>query len=135
MIKLLVLVAVASVIFILLDLLWFSLMGGFFRSEIGSIARLSPNGEWNVRILPAVLVYVLMAVGLVALVLPQAVGLPQAALFGALFGFVAYGIYDLTNLATLSAWTWRFSVVDMTWGTVLVSSVSSIGFVLRKFLG
>jgi uncharacterized membrane protein len=28
-------------------------------------------------------------------------------LYGALFGFVVYAAYDLTNLATLRGWRWR----------------------------
>ena len=42
-----------------------------------------------------------------------------------IFGLVSFGIFDLTNLAILSAWTSRFVVVDMAWGmtaNVLVAS-------------
>jgi uncharacterized membrane protein len=119
-------IAVAFGVFIVLDLVWFSLAGGFFKGEIGSIARLAPDGSWDVRIGVAALAYFLMAIGLVVFVLPRATSLGAALGFGALFGFVSFGIYDLTNLATLSAWTWRFVLVDMSWGTSVNAAVAAI---------
>ncbi|MBL9083633.1 MAG: DUF2177 family protein, partial [Planctomycetales bacterium] len=35
------------------------------------------------------------------------------------FGLVLYGVYDLTNLATLEKWSLRVTIADMIWGTVL----------------
>jgi len=37
----------------------------------------------------------------------------------ALFGFVAYATYDLSNLATLKGWPVWLTVLDMAWGTLL----------------
>ncbi len=47
---------------------------------------------------------------------------------GALFGFVAYATYDLTNLSTLANWPVNITIIDMIWGTVLNSVVSVVGF-------
>ena len=120
----------ATVMFLLLDLIWFSVAGNFFKGEIGNIARLTADGAWNVRYIPALIVYLLMAVGLFAFVLPQATSITSALLLGALFGCIGYGLYDLTNLATLGAWTVRFVIVDMLWGTVLCGTVSAILFAI-----
>lgn len=53
----------------------------------------------------------------------------KAALLGGFLGLVAYGTYDLTNLATLKNWPVAMSVVDMIWGAA-VSAVSAAGGVL-----
>jgi len=45
---------------------------------------------------------------------------------GAIFGFVTYATYDLTNHATLVNWPMLMTVVDMTWGTVLSSLVALV---------
>ena len=126
--KLFLLGAGLALLFVILDLIWFQFAGAFFKSQVGSIARLTENGAWDVWLAPAVLVYVLMAVGLMVFVLPHATSLPHALALGALFGLVGYGLYDLTNLATLSAWTLKFALVDMAWGTALCACVSAVGY-------
>lgn len=134
MTKLLITGGVAFVLFIVFDFLWFSVAGNFFKSEIGSIARLSADGNWQLRIVPALLVYVLMAIALIVFVAPRVTTVPEAILFGGLFGLATYGVYDLTNFATLSAWTWRFAIVDMLWGTTLNAVVMTIILFLRRFI-
>lgn len=116
------------VAFVLLDLVWFHFIGDFFKREIASIARLSAEGNWQVRMLPALGVYVLMSIAIIFLVLPLATSLPHALMLGALFGFVSYGIYDLTNLATLADWTPKFVLVDIAWGTVLCGAGASLAY-------
>ncbi len=40
----------------------------------------------------------------------------QALSLGGLLGLVAYGTYDLTNLATLRDWPMTITVIDLAWG-------------------
>lgn len=83
----------------------------------------------------AVVFYIVYVIGIVAFVLSPALekqSWQHAALYGALFGFVAYATYDLTNLATLRGWTLKMVVVDMLWGTVLTATVATISYFLVK---
>uniref|UniRef100_A0A6C0BLF3 DUF2177 family protein n=1 Tax=viral metagenome TaxID=1070528 RepID=A0A6C0BLF3_9ZZZZ len=50
----------------------------------------------------------------------------EAALQGAALGFVIYGVYDLTNLATVDGWTPSFAIQDTLWGTLLTGTVAAI---------
>jgi uncharacterized membrane protein len=109
--------AVALAGFLVLDGLWLGVvMGSFYRTQLGPIARLSGGGFaplwWA-----AGLVYVLLAAGIAGLVVPRAATPAAALAWGALFGLVVYGVYDLTNLATLRAWPPLLTVVDIAWGT------------------
>lgn len=45
---------------------------------------------------------------------------------GAIFGFVTYATYDLTNHATLSGWPILMTIVDMAWGTTLSAAVTLV---------
>jgi len=126
------LMIVAAVLFVVLDFVWFYFAGNFFRSEISGIARLTDTGEWNVRYLPAALVYVLMSIGIVVFVYPLASSVATAFAFGALFGLVGYGLYDLTNLATLTDWTVRLAVIDILWGSFLCGTVSTMIFLVVR---
>ena len=40
----------------------------------------------------------------------------MAAAWGALFGFMTYMTYDLTNMATLRDWPLALSFIDTAWG-------------------
>ena len=75
----------------------------------------------------AVFFYAVFAVGLMAFaVLPggTATGWGRTLAYAALFGFVAYATYDLTNLATLKNWPLGLSLLDMAWG-IMISAVSA----------
>lgn len=130
--KFFTLAVVTFALFLVLDFLWFRVAGEFFKSQVGSIARLRADGSWDVLLWAGALAYVLMTIGVLVFVVLQAGSLWQAAALGALFGFVAYGIYDFTNLATLSAWTVRFVVVDVLWGTLLCGTVSAVAYALAN---
>ena len=109
-------------IFLAVDLTWLGvIMRNFYSAELGELARRRDGGlapRWSA----AILVYVLIPGGLVLFVRPllgaEASWL-RAAAWGAVYGLITYGIYDLTNLATLERWTVRLSAADMAWGAVL----------------
>lgn len=68
--------------------------------------------------------WVLLAVGCVAFVLPHAKTPTNALYGGALFGFIVYGVYNLTNKATLKQWDTKMMMTDMAWGTFLSGLVA-----------
>ena len=75
--------------------------------------------------------YLVYVVGIVALAVVPGIreGAMAGALWrGALFGFLAYATYDLTNLATIQGWPWQVSVIDMIWGTTLNTAVAAVGY-------
>jgi len=104
--------AVALLLMVALDGAWLGwLARRFYRAELGALMAES------VRWVPAALFYLLYPLGLVALALhPLPVSWFEAVLRCALVGLVAYGTYDLTNLATLRGWSLRLCIVDVAWG-------------------
>jgi uncharacterized membrane protein len=113
------------VIFVVIDFIWLSTMARLlYRPELGSLLADRP------ALTPAVVFYFLYVVGLALLIVRPAVdsGSVITALWtGSLFGLVAYGTYDLTNAATLDGWSWRVTVVDMVWGSVLTGFSAAAG--------
>lgn len=118
--------------FLALDMVWLSIMGPrLYRPALG------PLLADQFAAVPAVLFYLLYGVGLVAFgVLPAAEhGKPMMALFyGALFGLVAYGTYDLTNHSTLRNWPLSVTLADMAWGTFATGLASVFGLWIASFL-
>ena len=61
-------------------------------------------------------------------------GWASAALYGALFGFLAYMTYDATNYATLKVWTAPLALIDTGWGAFLTALATLAGYwVSRRF--
>ncbi len=61
-------------------------------------------------------------------------GLLHALIFGALLGFLTYATYDLTNLATLKDWPLRITLIDLSWGTFLGLSTSTLTYLLYTLI-
>ncbi len=119
--------------FSVLDGVWLTTVAaGFYRRQIGHLTRAKVH--WGA----AVGFYLLYVVGVVALaVAPSLAGgsLLDAAGRGALLGLVAYGTYDLTNLAVAKGWPVPVTVVDLAWGTFLTAMVASAGYGAGRALG
>lgn len=115
--------------FVVLDAIWLSLMGGWYRAQLGEM--MAPS----FRLAPAVVFYLLYLCGIVVFAVAPALesGRPGAALVqGALFGFFAYATYDLTNQATLARWPLALSLTDIAWGTALTGASAAFGAALAR---
>ena len=72
-----------------------------------------------VRVVPAAIFYFAYPVGLVFLALGGAPAtLADALLRSAVVGLLAYGTYDLTNLAVIRNFSATLAIVDMAYGTL-----------------
>jgi uncharacterized membrane protein len=113
--------------FLVLDGLWLGvLMGPTYKSLLGSLMLDQP------RLLPAAVFYLLYVLGCVIFVVLPSASWQRAARLGALLGLVAYGTYDLSNLATLQGWSAGLAVMDMAWGTVLTAICCTFGYLCAQ---
>jgi uncharacterized membrane protein len=114
--------------YVSLDMLWLGLAAkAFYKDQLGTLARRA--GETLAPSWPAVAtVYVLAVIGLALFVLPKAADAPvwQTAAWGALFGLIVYGVYDLTNYGILAGWTFRLTLVDMAWGMIVCAASAAV---------
>lgn len=115
-----------AVVFFGLDYLWLSRVAiGFYRRHIGDLLLATPNFA------AAGLFYLVYVAGIVYFAVMPAVaggGWLTALVGGAFLGLIAYGTYDMTNLATLKDWSLSVSLVDMAWGTVLTATAATAGY-------
>jgi uncharacterized membrane protein len=119
-------------VFFIIDLIWLGVVAkGFYQKNLKYI--LSPNVNWTA----AIIFYLMYIAGiLIFAVLPGVAkdSVRHAALWGALFGFFTYATYDLTNLALLKDWPLNIVVVDILWGVVLCTVVSTLSFYIARWL-
>jgi uncharacterized membrane protein len=107
-----------------LDVAWIGVVARpLYRRGIGHLMADKPD------FVAALAFYLLFAIGLmVFVVLPRVAGdWQRAAGYGALFGFMAYMTYDLTNLATLRDWPLGLSLMDTAWGCIATAIAATAG--------
>lgn len=124
---------IALPVFFAIDMVWLGLVAkNFYKDQIGFL--MTPNINWTA----AIIFYLIFIAGLVIFVISPAMEKSSwiyAILFGALFGFITYATYDLTNLATLKDWPLMVTIVDLIWGAVLAASVSTITYFIASKIG
>ena len=114
-----------------LDALWLGVIArDLYRRELGELMAA------NVRVVPAALFYLAYPAGLVALALqPQPESMSMAAWRSALVGLVAYGTYDLTNMATLRHWSVTLTLADIAWGAFASALAGTAAFAAMQRVG
>ncbi len=132
MIQNLIAYMVTAVLFFGMDFAWLSLsLAPVYKKHLGGLLMDKPN-------LPvAGLFYLVYVVGIVVFaVLPalEAGSWIRALWAGALLGLVAYGTYDMTNLATLSGWSPVVSLVDMAWGTFATGGAATAAYFIIRLI-
>lgn len=116
------------IVMIPLDFLFLGTIAkSFFQSQVGEML-----GE--VRMLPAVLFYLLYVVGIIVFVNGSAQATWQSSLvYGALFGLFCYATFELTSLALLKHWTWPVVAVDISWGAFVTAVSGTLGLLLADW--
>ena len=130
MLKFIVAYAATAIVLFGLDFIWLSRMFGFYQSQMGGLLLEKP------RLGYAAAFYAVYVIGVVVLVvLPSAStgSWVNALLGGALLGLVAYGTYDMTNMAVLKGYQLPVALVDMAWGTFVTSVAATAGTLTLAF--
>ncbi len=121
---------ISFLVFIVIDLIWLGIIAkNLYSKYLGYL--MTDNINW----FSAFIFYMIFIFGILIFVLNPALeknSLYHSIIFGALFGFVTYATYDLTNLATVKDWPLTITIIDLIWGSTLSSLTSSISFILIK---
>jgi uncharacterized membrane protein len=115
---------ISAVVMLILDAVQI-LVNRQFHAKLFKNVQKSPM---KVRIVPAILVYILMPFAVTYFAILQSKSIKEAGLKGGLLGLTIFGVYDLTNLATLDGWTVEMAIMDISWGTVMFSITSAVGY-------
>jgi len=114
----------ASVIFLVLDLIWiYGYMGTQYQGMIQRIQK----SEMVPNVGSAIVAYILLVVGLWVFVLPSTSSLRNinnqsnqttltTTLRAFIFGIVVYGLYDFTAGTVLTDFDFRLALIDVMWG-------------------
>lgn len=130
MLKFIVAYLATAIVFFGLDFVWLSRVLGFYQSHLGGLLLEKPRLGYAGAFYAA---YVIGVVVLVVLPAAAAGSWINALLLGALLGLVAYGTYDMTNMATLRGWSLQVALVDLAWGTFVTALAATVGTLVLGF--
>jgi uncharacterized membrane protein len=122
--------AVAAVVFGILDFVWLGYVGRpLYDERLGHLLAERPN------VAAAVVFYAIYIGGLTYFVTHPAItqgSWSRALVAGAIFGFVAYATWDLTNLAVLADFPSSIVPIDMAWGTFLTATTAVTTYAVSR---
>lgn len=120
------------IIFLIIDAIWiYGVALPMYQSTLGNL--INSNMTQNPALIAAAFgVYVLLVLGIVVFVMPltKNMTLLSSALYGGLYGLIAYGVFAMTNYSVLKPWTAALMFADLFWGF----SVCAIVTVCLKLL-
>ena len=124
---------IALVVFMVIDLIWLGFIAkDLYSKYLGYL--MSDKVNW----IAAVVFYLIFIGGILYFVIYPSLldqNITNLVIRAALFGFITYSTYDLTNLATIKDWPIQITIIDLIWGTTLSTSVSVISYFIIKLLG
>ena len=123
---------IAALIFLIIDIIWLSFaVKSFYRPNIGHLLLDKPI-MWA-----AAMFYIIYVCGLGVVIIEPSINFEDTLKFlfkAFMFGLVAYGTYNLTNMATVKGWSPSVVFVDMLWGGSLTAFSSYYGILIAKKL-
>jgi len=120
---------VIGVTMVALDAVWLTLNAATNRTMIAAI-QLKPM---EIRWIPAILVYLLMIAATWLFAVWKTPSWKVATAKGAALGLAMYGLYDLTNYATLIKYPLEYALRDIAWGTFLIGASALVASVVVPF--
>ena len=120
----------SALVFLIIDVIWLSFsVKSFYRPNIGHLLLETPV-MWA-----AILFYIIYVIGLAVVIIEPSLDYQNTQKFlikAFMFGLVAYGTYNLTNMATIKGWSPNVVFVDMIWGGTLTTFSSYFGILIAK---
>ena len=114
----------SAIIFVVLDFFYLKLMKGYFEQQVQSVQ----NTPLKMNFLGAIICYIFLIFGLNYFIIKPRRSVQDAFLFG----LVIYGVFETTNLALFSKWSWLTVIMDTLWGGILFALTTYIVSYLRK---
>ena len=108
----------SAIIFVTLDFFYLNLIKDFFGNQVQSVQ----GTPLKINYLGAVMCYIFLIFGLNYFIIKPNRSIQDAFLFG----LIIYSVFETTNLALFSKWSWLTVIIDSLWGGILFALTTGI---------
>jgi uncharacterized membrane protein len=117
----------SAIIFVAIDFIYINLIKNYFKNQIEKVQ----NSPMKVNLFAAMLCYIFLIFALNYFIIQPKKSVSDAFLLGILI----YGVYETTNYALFTKWSFLTVVIDTLWGGTLFALTAFIISKIRKLTG
>lgn len=114
----------SAIIFVVLDSIYLNLIKDYYSRQVQAVQ----GSPLKINFLGAIICYIFLIFGLNYFIIKDKRSIQDAFLFG----LVIYSVFETTNLALFSKWSWMTVMIDSLWGGVLFALTTAI---IRQIMG
>ena len=117
----------SAIIFVVIDFFYLNIIKEYFKNQIENVQ----NTPIKINILGTLLCYIFLIFGLNYFIIQ-----PKRSVYDAFFlGILIYGVYETTNYALFTKWSFLTVIMDTLWGGTLFAVTTFIISQIRKLTG
>jgi uncharacterized membrane protein len=109
---------ISAIIFVVLDSIYLNLIKDYFSKQI----NLVQNSPIKIDFLAILLCYIFLIFGINYFIIQPNRSIQDAFILG----IIIYGVYETTNKALLTKWSWLTVIMDTLWGGILFALTTYI---------
>ena len=117
---------VSAIIFVVIDSIYLTTISNYFNNQI----KLVQGSPIKMNFLATLLCYIFLIFGINYFIIKPNRSIQDAFLLG----LVIYGVFETTNMALFSKWSWLTVVIDTLWGGILFALTTYIVHIFTSFM-
>jgi len=114
---------VSAIVFVFIDSVYLNLISNYFKNQVKSVQ----GSPIKMNFLATLLCYIFLIFGLNYFIIKSNRSVQDAFLLG----LVIYGVFETTNMALFSKWSWLTVIMDTLWGGILFTLTTYIVSLMR----
>jgi uncharacterized membrane protein len=115
---------ISAIVFVILDYFYLNLAKNYFENQV----KLVQGSPLKLNYLGAILCYIFLIFGINYFIIKPKRSIQDAFLLG----LVIYAVFETTNLALFSNWSWFTVLIDSLWGGTLFALTTYIVNIIRS---
>jgi uncharacterized membrane protein len=115
---------ISAIVFVVLDYFYLNLAKNYFENQV----KLVQGSPLKLNYLGAILCYIFLIFGINYFIIKPKRSIQDAFLLG----LVIYAVFETTNLALFSNWSWFTVLIDSLWGGTLFALTTYIVNIIRS---
>lgn len=109
---------VSSIVFIMIDSVYLNFIKDYFNNQV----KLIQGSPIKINSYAIIICYIILIFGINYFII-----IPNRSILDAfLLGLIIYGVYETTNMALFSKWSWTTVLIDTLWGGILFALTTTI---------